>query len=92
MDYSCIVRDRCRFQSARGFSYEVRSGERFIDLNACRRCLCENGEPRFCEELESSFCHLINPPSNNCTMSSGKTVSDGDSVDVNHIIMIIISI
>lgn len=78
------VRDRCTYRSALGVIFEVRSGETFIDLSACRRCLCRDGDSVLCEALRDSDCGVINPtpgPDRDCTIR-GRTLPSGESVAV----------
>lgn len=62
----------------------MRSGEKFIDISNCQRCLCTDGEATFCEDLSDDICDRINPtPSDesDCTLR-GTTLEDSESASV----------
>ena len=88
--YHCsAVHRRCAYQSSSRFSYEVRSGEEFINLERtgnCSRCLCRDGQPKLCVRLPDVICHRLNPSpvsDRSCTVR-GRTLAHGDSIIVSY--------
>ena len=83
------VGERCTYQSSLGVRLSVSSGQPFIDLSTCSRCLCRDGEAVLCETiLRDSDCNLINPtpgPTRDCTVR-GRTVPSGESIKVQWIL------
>ena len=79
------VGERCTYQSSLGVRLSVSSGQPFIDLSTCSRCLCRDGEAVLCERiLQDSDCDLINPtpgPTGDCTVR-GRTVPSGEMIQV----------
>ena len=86
-----IVFERCTYQSALGFSFEARHGERFVDFETCSLCLCDDGEAEFCVQANENLCTRANGiPARDTTCSlEGETLDDGETMEVSDFIPVL---